>query len=266
MTLPEPMPDALLELLERVGASRDAAAVVSEEELGRWPADAVRELKAHKLLLKASPAGSVVCPGCEQECTMPVHTVSAGAGKVASFVVCDMRDDINRVTVSAGRLRQWRCGAEAVGRFVAQSLGLRSESQRKAGDGLWELGLMKGKKRRQMLCLRANGALELVAGNKAVPLAEVVRNGPGGYSVDGAAVRQLVDAATTGDSRYTPSNARREARKLETQDLHECWRKEYRALKKRRPEMSDVWYAQQIAKMSIAQGKSAETIRKRMKQ
>ena len=30
--------DALLELLERVGASRGAAALVSEEELSRWPA------------------------------------------------------------------------------------------------------------------------------------------------------------------------------------------------------------------------------------
>ena len=30
--------EALLELLERVGASRDAAALMSEEELSRWPA------------------------------------------------------------------------------------------------------------------------------------------------------------------------------------------------------------------------------------
>ncbi len=33
--------DALLELLERVGASRSAAALVSEEELSHWPAEAV---------------------------------------------------------------------------------------------------------------------------------------------------------------------------------------------------------------------------------
>jgi hypothetical protein len=257
--------EALLELLERVGASRDAAALVSEEELSRWPAEAVRGLKSQKLLVKASPAVSVVCPGCEQECVMPVQTPPAGASATTSYVVCDKRDDINRVAVSAERLRQWRCGAEAVGAFVAQSLGLRPGSQRKAGAGLWELGLVMGKRRSQMICLRANGALELVAGQNAVPLAEVVRSGPDGYSVDGAAVRYLVDAATTGDSRYTPSNARREAGKLATHDLHESWRKEYRALKKRRPEMSDVWYSQQIAKSDIAHGRSAETIRKHMK-
>jgi len=138
-------------------------------------------------------------------------------------VVCDKRDDINGVEVPDERLRQWRCGAEAVGAFVAQSLGLRADSQRKADAGLWELGLLRGKKRSQMVCLRANEALELVAAQNAVPLAELVRFGAEGYSVDCEAIRQLVDAASTGDSRYTPSNARREARKLATQALHEGW-------------------------------------------
>jgi hypothetical protein len=195
---------------------------------------------------------------------MPVHTVSAGTGKAASFIVCDKRDDINRVLVSAERLRQWRCGVEAVGAFVAQSLGLRTDSQRKADAGLWELGIVTGKKRSQMVCLKANEALELMAGQNAVPLAELVRFGAEGYSLDCEAIRQLVDAASTGDSRYTPSSTRREARKLDTQALHERWRKEYRALKQRRPGMSGVWYSEQIARMEITPKRSAETIRKHM--
>jgi hypothetical protein len=56
---------------------------------------------------------------------------------------------------------------------------------------------------------------------------------------------------------------RREARKLNTQALHEKWRKEYRALKQHRPDMSDRWYSQQIARSET--GHSAETIRKNMK-
>jgi len=257
--------ETLLELLDRVGASRDAAGLVSEEELSRWPAEAVRGLKAQKLLARASPAVSVVCPGCEQECVMPVHTVSAGKGKAASFVVCDKRDDINRVEVPAARMRQWRCGAEAVGAFVSKSLSLRPESQQKAGTGLWELGVTMGKKRSQMVCLRANEVLELVVGQNAVPMAELVRFGADSYSVNCEKIRQLVDMATTGDSRYTPSNARSEARKLETQALHERWRKERRTLKQRRSGMSDKWYSQQIAKTDAAEGRSAETIRKHLK-
>lgn len=74
-----------------------------------------------------------------------------------------------------------------------------------------------------------------------------------------------MDTAITGDSRYTPSIARREVRKLETQALHESWQKGYRALNKRRPGMSDMWYSREIAKMEIAQGCSGETIRKHLK-
>jgi hypothetical protein len=230
-----------------------------------WPAEAVRALKSQKLLVKATPADSVVCPGCEHECTMPVQMPPARTGTAASFVVCDKRDDINRVEVPAERLRQWRCGVEAVGAFVAQSLGLRTESQKKADSGLWELGLVRGKKRNQMVCLRANGSLELVAGQNTVPLAELVNFGAKGYSVDSEVIRQSVDLATTGDARYTPTIVRREARKLRTQAHYEIWQKEYRVLTKHRPGMSDVWYSQQIAKQEIAQGRTAETIRKHLK-
>jgi hypothetical protein len=257
--------EVLRELLARVGASQDGAVPVSEAEFSRWPNEAVLAMQSHKLLVRARPTASVICPGCEQECTMPVYTAPTRTGKAASFVVCDKREDINRVPVCAERLRQWRCGVETVGEFVAHSLRMRRESQQKAGDGLWELGLATGKRRNQMLCLRADGTLELVVGQDAVPLAELVRFGADNYSVDSEAIRRLVDAATTGDSRYTPSSTRREARKLDTLALHERWRKEHRALKKRRPEMSDVWFSREIARMGVAEGRRAETIRKHMK-
>ena len=78
-------------------------------------------------------------------------------------------------------------------------------------------------------------------------------------------IRRMVDAATTADNRYTPSKAKREARKLETQAMHASWRKEYRELKRSKPGKPDTWYSQQIAKMDIAQDRDPETIRKHMK-
>jgi hypothetical protein len=47
--------------------------------------------------------------------------------------------------------------------------------------------------------------------------------------------------------------------------MHKSWQKAYRKIKRERTNMSDVWYSQQIAKVDIAQGRSAETIRKEMK-
>lgn len=124
---------------------------------------------------------------------------------------------------------------------------------------------MSGRKRSQMICLKLGSKAELLAGDRSAALADLVRFEEGKFTLDAEEVRRLVDASSTADSRYTSSVVRREARKLNTQALHENWRKEYRALKQRRLGMSDRWYSQQIAKLEIAQEHSAETIRKNMK-
>src|ERR1700724_3573115 len=159
--------DALIELFERVGARNGTAVLVSAEELSQWPAAAVAAMKSQKLLAKARPAVSVVCPGCERECVMSVHTLAAGLHGPASFVVCDKRDDINRVSVSADRLMQWRCDADAVCGFIATSLGLRRSDQHPADAGLMSIGKASGDKRSQMLSLLADGELALVAASNA---------------------------------------------------------------------------------------------------
>jgi hypothetical protein len=85
-------------------------------------------------------------------------------------------------------------------------------------------------------------------------------------SVDANVIRQLLEMSSTGDPRYTPSKVRQAARKLDTQAMYDDWKQAYRKLKNDKPGRTDSWYAQQIAKMDIAQDRNAETIRKRMKQ
>ena len=182
-----------------------------------------------------------------------------------SFIVCDKRNDTNRVPVSTGRLIQWRCNADLVCGFIAAYLGMRRSDRQTANAGLWEIGVAIGNKRSQMLCLQAEGGLTLVIGSNKVPLEELIGFCDGQYSLDGPMIRRMVDAATTADNRYTPSQVKSEARKLETQERHASWQKKYRALQRSKPGRSDSWYAQQIAKMDIAQQRDPETIRKNMK-
>lgn len=256
---------ALVELLARVGASRDAAVLLSHHELTQWPDAAVTALKAQRLLVKAQPAASAICPGCERDCVMPVHTRIHPSRGGVSFIDCDKRSDISRVPVPVDRLAQWRCTADAVCSFVAAALGLRqSDKRRPASADFLEIGIATGNKRSQMLCLQTGGELMLVAGGNAVPLADLVAYRTGAYSLDSARVGQLVDAATTADNRYTPSNAKREARKVDTQAMHKDWQKAYRELVKKRPNMPETWYATQIAKLPVAKGRSAGTIKKNM--
>ena len=54
------------------------------------------------------------------------------------------------------------------------------------------------------------------------------------------------------------------AQTRDTQARYARWQTAYRALKQRRPQMSDVWYARQIAKQEIAAVCHASTIRKHM--
>ncbi len=257
--------DALLELLGRIGARRDAAVLVNDEELSQWPIVAVKAMKSQRLIIKARPASSAICPGCENNCIMPVHTLPATTSKSSSFIVCDTRSDMNRIPVSSGRLIQWQSNVDLVSGFVASSLGLRNPARQMDRAERWEIGIVSGDKRSQMLCLEPSGILTLVVGNSKVTLAEFIEFHKGAYVLDATLIRRLVDSASMADYRYTPSNARREARKLDTQAMYENWRKEYRVLRKKRPGMSDVWYAQQIAKIDIAHGRDPETIRKRMK-
>ena len=86
--------EALLDLVARVGARDGAAVRISETDVRQWPAEAVGALKAHRLLVRARPARTVVCPGCEADCVMPVQTIPAGPREAARFIVCDKRSDI----------------------------------------------------------------------------------------------------------------------------------------------------------------------------
>jgi hypothetical protein len=257
--------NALIELLDRVGVNHGDSVLVTDDELRQWPSEAVKTMKSQKLVTRARPASSAICPGCEEQCVMPVHTPSMAAGNKASFIVCDKRSDVNRVPVSGSRLIQWRCNANLVCRFVAASLGLRRSGRQTAKADLWEIGVASGNKRSQMLCLQADGELPLVVGDKKVPLAELIRFGNGQYLLDVDMIRQMVDAATTADNRYTPSQVKREARKLKTKALYARWQKKYRELKRSKPGWPDTWYAQQIAKMDIAQKRSPGTILRNMK-
>lgn len=195
---------------------------------------------------------------------MPVHTLTRSNAPAASFVVCDKRTDTNRVPVAAARLALWRCDAQAVCGFVAVSLGLQPSTVQASEAGLLPIGMARGDKRTQMLCLRVQGQLVLVAGTNAMPLADVIGFEGDSFTLDQAVIRQMVDVATTADPRHTPSTAKRDARKIDTQTMYAAWQKEYRALKRRRPNMSDVWYSEQIAKSTIGQGRNASTIKKNM--
>ena len=257
--------DPLAECFDRVVANQGSSSLLSDYELAKWPLDTVSALKSQNLLVQAPPALSAVCPGCEDECVIPVETISSTDSQPMSFVVCDSRSDTNRVPIPQDHLKQWQCHAELISAFVANAMEFTLRMKKQDHTLLWEIGIATGKKRSQMLCLEVDNDLFLVAGNNRRLLKDDLQFQNNHYVLDIAAIHRLVDASTTADPRHTPSKIKREANKLVTQERYQSWHKEYIRLKKEKPGHSDVWYSQQIAKIDIAQGRDAGTIRKNMK-
>ncbi|MEJ1381086.1 MAG: hypothetical protein RPT95_08995 [Candidatus Sedimenticola sp. (ex Thyasira tokunagai)] len=253
-------PNSLLsELLGRFQALGESSLLIGFDEVQCWPEGALNTLLETGLIAPASPAKTTICKRCEEECSMRVRIIPGDHPR--AFIMCE---EHGREPVDLKELQQWQLTQGQLARWIADTLSLRFSGKRLDGGKLLELGLVSGKKRAQMLCLHTDGELALVAGSNRIPLVDAVQLIDEASSLDADLIRQLVDS-TTGDARHTPNTARREVRKLETAAIHEQWRKEYRALKKKRPNMSDIWYSQQIAKMECANGKQPETIRRQMK-
>jgi hypothetical protein len=202
--------DALVELLARVEQGRCATVLVSEEELRGWPAEAVKTMKAQKLLVKAQPAASAVCPGCEQECVMPVHTPLAGPRGPASFIVCDKRSDINRVAVPISRLEQWRASGTSIADLLAGLLGLRRPDTGDTSTGRWEIGMFKGAKRSSHLILLADGRLTLSLAGHSIALADNLALEGNGFKLDKRTLIRLVDKPVAGAGDVESAAQRRE--------------------------------------------------------
>ena len=156
----------------------------------------------------------------------------------------------------------------SVAKMLAGLLGFTKPPQDEGASGKrWKLGLLKGKEHKGEVRLAVENGVMLIVSGHTIPVADIVTLDGGGLSIDQDELRRLVDkpGGQPGAHRYAPSVARRESRKLDTQQVYQSWQKAYRELKRKRGNMSDVWYSQQIAKTEIANGRDAETIRKRMK-
>jgi hypothetical protein len=261
----------LIDLGARLCISPNRNLRIDTRELARCAGKAVKALKTQKILRKARPARSTVCPGCERQCRMPVHRESKQPrqatgmkGSAVPFILCDKRGDINRVPVSTDRLTHWQTDADSLVRFVAGALSLSGCGQRPEKRDELEDGMVCGRSRGRVVGMRMDDELKFVAGSSELAFSEVLRFREDRYGLEETRIRRWLDAAGE-EAPYSASRIRNEARKLDTRKRDRAWQKAYRSLKREKPGRPDVWYARQIARSGLGGGLSAETIRKRMK-
>lgn len=193
--------DVLPAVLDRIAAAAGEVAPFSERELAEWPAAALARIKAEGLLVKGPPAHAVVCPGCEEDCTMPVETDTTPSGTLRAFVVCDKRDDVARVAVARDVLEQWTCSPERVADVLARLLGIR----RSGGDTpalRWDVGVLKGTKQNGAhVVLGIENELRLTIAGHSLPVSDVLELGEKGLILERRALLRCVDnpVAAAGD-------------------------------------------------------------------
>ena len=258
--------DVLQDLVQRLGSGDDT--VLTWEQVRQWPKVAIDAFQKAGWIKPTVAASTVECSGCEENCFMPVHILPARNGQPArAYVACDRPAGMGRVNIPLSRLRQWQITEAQVAGWLSRALGLKAKAERDPASGTFTLGNLQGKKRLGSLKFDTATPASLTVAGHSLPLSDVVDFKRDDLRIDRAAILDIVDLPPASESanRYQPSTARREARKLDTQAMYGSWRKAYRDLRKKRRNMSDVWYSLQIAKTDIARGRSAETIRKHMK-
>ncbi|HUX90822.1 MAG TPA: hypothetical protein VMV48_09055 [Gallionellaceae bacterium] len=259
--------DVLQELIQRLGSGGDST--LAWEQVREWPKGAIEAFQKAGWIEPTAAASSVECPGCEENCFMPVHVLPARNEQPArAYVACDRPADMGRVKIPMSRLQQWQVTESQVACWVSGALDLKGKPERDKSSRAFKLGNLQGKKQVSSLEFNTVEMVSLKVSGHSIPLSDVVIFEGDQPGIDRAAILDLVDMLQVLESsdRYKPSTARREARKLDTQAMYASWQKAYRDLHKinKIKNKTETWYSQQIEKMDIAQGRDASTIKKHM--
>ena len=256
---------ALEALLEHI-VSSDKPITIDYETSCEWHSGALTSFLKHGLLSKASSAQSIECKGCENHCFMDVITQQYDS-KTRAFIICEdteMQNQMGRVELPIEHLKQWKSSSKHLAKVISKLLMLDDSSEQTIESKI-RLGMMKGPKGRRWVSLQFN-PLSLEINQYHIPINELLYFEDEQLIIDRFRVDELLERTPQSNNKsYQPSTDKRELAKLKTQEMYQDWKDAYIKLKKQKPNMGDVWYSKQIAKMDIAQGKAAGTIVKKMK-
>lgn len=171
-------------------------------------------LKAAGLIVAGTPASSAACPGCAEGCVRPVEVLPRqGRASPSLFIVCDLREDINRVPVAEAALERWLASEQRAADALARMLNIHAPPAARGTDGVYRLGMATGRETREAVHLRweATGPVLLVAGH-ALELPLVLSSTSGVLALNMRALARCVDAPVTGEKPPDETPAQRTER------------------------------------------------------
>ncbi|MCP3679759.1 MAG: hypothetical protein GY782_05630 [Gammaproteobacteria bacterium] len=170
--------------------------VITQAERTDWPASGFQWGIEVKLIQAASPAKTVFCDGCEQDCLMPVMIRPAIHDQPARAIVqCDKPEDMGLVSIEIQALQQWQISLK----ILAESMGDILKVNRKlihfdAEKQRWHLGIFNGKKHRRPLFLMVQEeGLALQLAGHSIYLADVMMIANNQLAIDQQCLTRKVD-------------------------------------------------------------------------
>lgn len=260
--------DVLVDLLGNLRLT-DHSILIDWDTTQQWPDSALDTFLRLGILSSASSAQSLQCHGCEKHCFMDVISLTDKNPKLTrAFIVCDdpeMQHQIGRVNIPLERLKQWQCSIQQLAEVIANLLGLEDKITVNSNQHHIKLGMLKAGKGRRWITLNISD-LSLAINTYTKPVDELLYFEDEQLLIDLDSINDLLNREPiTKDKIYIPSSDNREKKKLETQAMYEDWNDAYFQLQKDYPNQSKSSCATKIAKMSIAQGRDAGTIRRNLK-
>jgi len=125
------------------------------------------------------------------------------------------------------------------------------------------LGLLKSKSEGRKSVMLNVEPLSLIINQSVLPVNELLFFENNKLALDKDKIDYALNLKQSASVKTYQSNTdKKEQRKANTLAMYQSWQDEAIKLKAKRPNMPKTWISQQIAKLTISQGKSAETIRK----
>ena len=261
--------ERLNHLFQCLASVKGGVLTISNAEVALWPVGLRTALVEAKLIRRDIFRHEVTCPGCEESCIRPILRTGSGKKMGGPFVVCDKREDINRVQLADTDLIGWSLDVFKLKDFVACSLRVPLSKQATTSDGLIPVATIHGKKQDRLVHLHFNNTVELVAGGDRMDLIDFVEFREKNLIVNLKMISKWIDSLPAGDTRHVPQSTRRLSRKEALATRNRLIRNRFVSLQREHPD----WPSDRICKKLASEhfplnpidktGKlSAETIRK----
>jgi hypothetical protein len=265
--------NALLQNLSQAIKQGDDKVIYSFADVEQWQAGVLALLVDYKLIKPVSAAQSIECTGCENNCFMDVISYQVN-DKQRSYIVCDDSEKqalMGRITVKPEQLKQWQVSIKNLAHVLAELLGF-DDFKFASKQAYIPLGMLNSDNNGRKWASLYKQPLVLDLNQVQIPLKELLFVDNNKLTIDHVrinavlAVKQPVKAKD-----YQSNTDKRQQGIANTQAMYQSWQDAFEQLKIENPKKPNQpkklkdWYAYQISKLDIAQGRDPATIKRNLK-